>query len=378
VTKVIVGTNESSAWPHFGGSIWVRLQYMLGLERLGLEPYWVDRLTPPDPRKNPHGVEYLVDRFRRTADDFGFAGRWCIVFDGGRRHFGLTAEVLESVVRDAELLVNISGHLPKGSLLERIPRRAYVDVDPGFTQIWAHQVDMGFARHNAFFTTGQNVGGPDFPIDLQGITWQPMLPPVVLDAWPACSDSTCTRISTVADWRGSQDAIYDGEWYGGKREEFLGFLRVPLEADHDVELALVVGQADYEDLGVLLRHGWRVLDPCACAGDPHSYREFIQRSKAEFSVAKRGYVRTRSGWISDRTACYLASGKPAIVQSTGFAHALPTGQGLLAFETVQQAVDAVRGVGSDYTMHAAAARRIAEEHFDSQRVLGRLLERVGM
>jgi len=378
MTKVILGTNETSAWPHFGGSIWVRLQYMLGLERLGLEPYWVDRLGPPDVRRNPHSVDYLVDRFRQTADDFGFGTRWCIVFDGGRRHFGMDAGELEAVVGDAELLINISGHLPPGSPLERIPRRAYIDVDPGFTQIWAHQVDMGFARHNFFFTTGQNVDGPDFPIDLQGICWQPTLPPVALHAWPACSDDSCTRISTVADWRGSQDATYDGEWYGGKREEFLGFLRVPLEAERQFELALLVGQADYEDLGILLRHDWHVLDPYACAGDPHSYREFVQRSRAEFSVAKRGYVRTRSGWVSDRTACYLASGKPSIVQATGFAHRLPTGDGLLAFETVQEAVDAVRSVEAEYARHAAAARRIAEDHFDSRRVLESLLERVGL
>lgn len=376
--KVILGTNETSAWPHFGGSIWVRLQYMLGLERLGLEPYWVDRLAPPDPHKNPHGIDYLVDRFRRTADDFGFADRWCIVFDGGRQHMGMDERRLKALVDDAELLINISGHLPPGDPLERVPRRAYVDVDPGFTQIWAHQVDMGFARHNVFFTIGQNVDGDDFPVDLQGVPWQPTLPPVVLDAWPVCSDGGCARISTVADWRGSQDAVYDGEWYGGKREEFLGFLRVPLEAQRRFEIALLVGQEDYEDLGILLRHGWRVLDPYACAGDPHSYREFVQRSRAEFSVAKRGYVRTRSGWISDRTACYLASGKPAIVQATGFGHRLPTGEGLLTFETVQQAVDAVHAFEADYDRHAAAARRLAEDHLDSRLVLASMLERAGL
>jgi hypothetical protein len=378
MTTVVLATNETSAWPHFGGSIWVRLQYLLGLERLGVQPYWVDRLAAPDARKNPHGVDYLVDRFRRTAEEFGFGARWCIVFDGGRQHFGMAARELDSVVADADLLINISGHLPAGSPLERIPRRAYIDVDPGFTQIWAQQVDMGLARHNFFFTTGQNVGGRGFAIDLQGVPWQPTLPPVALEAWPPCTDGSCTRISTVADWRGSQDAIYKGEWYGGKREEFLGFLRVPLEAGREFELALLVGQEDYEDLGILLRHGWRVLDPYACAGDVHSYREFVQRSRAEFSVAKRGYVRSRSGWVSDRTACYLASGKPSIVQSTGFAPRLPTGDGLLAFDTVQEAVDAVRSVERDYEHHAAAARRIAEDHFDARIVLGSLLERVGL
>ncbi len=375
MTKVVLGTNETSAWPHFGGSIWVRLQYLLGLERLGVECYWVDRLAPPDPRRNPHSVEYLVERFRRTAEDFGFEDRYCIVYDGGARHFGIGADALSTLVAEAELLINVSGHLPPESPLMRIPRRAYLDVDPGFTQIWAHQTDMGLSRHNLFFTIGQNVGRPDFGIDTRGVSWQPTVPPVVLDLWPVRTDERWTRVGTVADWRGSQDAIWNGEWYGGKREEFLGYLRVPVETGREFEVALLVGQDDYEDLGILGRNGWRILDPYACAGDPHSYQEFIQRSRAEFSVAKRGYVRTNSGWLSDRTASYLASGKPALVQSTGFEHSLPTGEGLLTFRTVQEAVDGVRLIDDDYAAQAAAARRIAEERLDSRIVLTSLLER---
>jgi hypothetical protein len=200
----------------------------------------------------------------------------------------------------------------------------------------------------------------------------------VLEQWPARIDPTSERIGTVADWRGSQDAVYNGQWYSGKREEFLGFLRVPVEAGMQIELALLVGQEDYEDLGLLMRHGWRVRDPYSHAGDPQSYREFIQSSRAEFSVAKQGYVRTRSGWISDRTACYLASGKPAIVQSTGFEHRLPTGTGLLTFSTVGEAVEALQHVQEDYMRHARAARRLAEEHFDSDAVLTSLLRRAGL
>lgn len=377
MTRVILGTNETSAWPHFGGSIWVRLQYLLGLERLGVEAYWVDRLAPPRPERNPHGVDYLVDRFQRTAEDFCFEERYCIVYDS-ERYFGMSGRELDALVDDADLLINISGHLPSDSALLRVPRRAYVDVDPGFTQLWGHQTDMHFERHNLFFTLGQNVGQPGFGIDTGGILWQPTLPPVVLDLWPPATDERCTRIGTVADWRGSQDVVWNGEWYGGKREEFLGFLRVAVEADRQLELALLVGQDDYEDLGILARHGWRVLDPYACAGDPHSYREFVQRSRAEFSVAKRGYVRTRSGWLSDRTACYLASGKPALVQSTGFESELPTGRGLLTFRTVQEAVDGLGAIENEYLAHATAARRIAEENLDSRLVLGSLLERSGI
>lgn len=378
MTTVIVGTNETSAWPHFGGSLWVRLQYMLGLRRLGVDAYWVDRLAPPDPDKNPHSVDYLTDRFRRFAEDFGFEDRYCIVFDRGERHYGIDAGRLRELVERADLLLNVSGRLEPGDPLLGVRRRAFLDVDPGFTQMWAGETDMHLDRHHVFFTIGQNVGGPGFPVPTGDVEWQPTLPPVVLEQWPARIDPGSERIGTVADWRGSQEALYEGVWHSGKREEFLGFLRVPVEAGVRIELALLVGQEDYEDLGLLLRHGWRVLDPYSHAGDPQSYREFIQSSRAELSVAKQGYVRTRSGWISDRTACFLASGKPAIVQSTGFEHRLPTGTGLLTFSTVAEAVEALRQVQENYTHHAQAARRLAEEHFDSDAVLASLLSRAGL
>lgn len=378
MTTVIVGTNETSAWPHFGGSLWVRLQYLLGLRRLGVDAYWVDRLAPPDPAKNPHSVDYLAHRFRRFAEDFGFQDRYCIVYDRGERHYGMDERRLHEAIERADLLLNVAGRLEPGDPLLGVQRRAFLDVDPGFTQIWALQTDMHLERHHVFFTIGQNVAGPGFSVPTGDVEWQPTLPPVVLEQWPARIDPTSERIGTVADWRGSQDAVYEGEWYGGKREEFLGFLRVPVKAGVQIELALLVGQEDYEDLGLLMRHGWRVHEPYSHAGDPWSYRELIQSSRAEFSVAKQGYVRTRSGWISDRTACFLASGKPAIVQSTGFEQRLPTGTGLLAFSTVAEAIEALQRVQEDYMRHAHAARRLAEEHFDSDAVLTGLLRRAGL
>jgi hypothetical protein len=378
MTTVIVGTNETSAWPHFGGSLWVRLQYLLGLRRLGIDAYWVDRLAPPDPRRNPHSADYLAHRFRRFAEDFGFEDRYCIVYDGGERHFGMDERQLGETIERADLLLNVAGRLEPGDPLLGVRRRAFLDVDPGFTQMWALQTDMHLERHDVFFTIGQNVGGQGFTVPAGDVDWQPTLPPVVLEQWPARTDPARERIGTVADWRGSQETLFEGVWHSGKREEFLGFLRVPVESGIEIELALLVGQEDYEDLGLLLRHGWRVLDPYAHAGDPHSYRELIQSSRAEFSVAKQGYVRTRSGWISDRTACFLASGKPAIVQSTGFEHRLPTGTGLLAFSTIAEAIEALHQVRDDYERHAHAARRLAEEHFDSDVVLASLLDRAGL
>jgi hypothetical protein len=378
MSTVIVGTRDTSRWPEFAGSTWVRLQYLLGLRRLGVDSFWVDRLSPVDPLKHHHSLDYLVARFERTARDFGLAGRYCIVYNEGERYFGMTEVEFRHLVGQADLLLNISGHLPPDSPLLRVPRRAYVDVDPGFTQIWAHQADLGLERHNFFFTVGQNVGDPDFSIPLCGVDWVSILPPVILDQWPARIDPACQRFSTVADWRGSQYAVFEGEAYSGKRREFLRFLLLPRRTRQPMEPAVYVGFEDSEDLELLLGNKWTVHDPFLYAGDPHSYREFIQHSRAEFSVAKGGYVKSNSGWVSDRTACYLASGKPALVQATGLERRLPTGQGLLTFRTLEEAIAGVESINDDYLSHCRTARQIAEEHFDSDLVLGSLLQRVGL
>jgi hypothetical protein len=376
--KVVVASNGTSGVPEFAGSTWVRLQYMLGLERLGVECYWVDRLKEVDPLTHHHSLGYLTERFDRTARDFGFGDRYCIVYNEGESHFGMNEERLAKLADDADLLLNISGHLPDDSPLMRIRRRAYIDVDPGFTQIWGHERDMGFARHNFFFTVGQNVGTDRFRVPTEGIRWVPIFPPVALDAWPARIDERCTRISTVADWHASQNAIFGGENYGGKQMEFTRFLSVPDKADRQFEVALGIDQTEHEDQAMLLWHGWTILDPYFYAGDPESYREFIQFSRAEFSVAKGGYVKANSGWISDRTGCYLASGKPALVQSTGFESTLPTGKGLLTFSTVDEAIRGLETIEADYVGHCSAAREIAERHFNSDVVLGHILEEVGL
>jgi hypothetical protein len=196
--------------------------------------------------------------------------------------------------------------------------------------------------------------------------------------WPSRIDERCTRFSTIGDWRGSQEAIFKDEYYGGKRSEFIRFLQVPQTADERIELALLIGREDHEDLGLLQGHNWRVQNPYLFAGNPRSFREFVQFSRAEFSVAKQGYVKSKSGWVSDRTAFYLASGKPALVQSTGFEGRLPTGKGLLTFRTPEEAVAGIEAINGDYVAHCQAAREIAEQHFDSDTVLGFLLEKMGI
>ncbi len=386
---VVVATRGVSGLPQFAGNTWAFLQYVVGLGRLGVETYWVDHQPKLDPRlaaengrsrphADCHSVDYAHNRFHELAQRFGFDGRYCILYDGEATDLGMSAADFGELAGEADLLLNFAGPLPPSSPLLAIDRRAYLDLDPCFTQIWAQQLDLGLDSYQFFFTVGQNVGRPEFTISTLGIEWEAILPPVVLDLWPARIDPTCERLSTIGDWHGSQYAQFEGELYAGKREEFMRFLELPKRARRPIELALCMFQDDYDDLGLLLRNDWVVRDPFLYAGDLESYREFIQFSRAEVSVAKAGYVRSRSGWFSDRTACYLASGKPAVVQSTGLESRLPTRMGLLTFETVDEACAALDALDDAYLDHCEAARQLAETYFDARIVLGSILDRVGL
>ncbi|MBN2183505.1 MAG: hypothetical protein JW715_16465 [Sedimentisphaerales bacterium] len=377
MTKVVVGTRGTSGIPEFAGSTWVRLQYMLGLQRLGIESYWVDRLGEINPIKARRSIDYFVNRFNQMACRYGFEDRYCIIYNQGEKYFGLTGEKLRRLSREATLLLNVSGYLPDGSPLLQIPKRVFIDVDPGFTQIWKLSWDLDCQKHNFFLTIGQNVGNPEFTIPSHGIEWHHILPPVVLEQWPAMIDEACGSFTTIADWRASQAAKYENELYEAKRPEFLKILDLPRHTNQPLELALCVSLWDFKDIELLIQNGWHLENPYLRAGDPDSYRDYIRFSRAEFSVAKHGYVKSSSGWISDRTACYLSSGKPALVQSTGFEGKIPTGKGLLTFRTRDEAVAGIEEINRNYLAHCKAARQLAEQFFDSDIVLPKILEKVG-
>jgi hypothetical protein len=257
----------------------------------------------------------------------------------------------------------------------------YFDDDPGYTQFWQAAGVAGprLEGHDEYFTVGANIGTPGCAIPTGGLPWRRTPPPVVLQEWPVAGGGGRGRFTTVASWRGPYGPVaYGGRTYGLKVHEFRKFIGLPGRVRGTFEIALDIHPAERNDLDLLRRHGWRLEDPKKAAPDPWAYRSYVQASAAEFSAAQGVYVQTGSGWFSDRTACYLASGKPALVQDTGFSRNYPVGEGLVAFHTLEEAVAGAERITADYENHSRAARALAERHFDSDKVLGRLVEEVGL
>ncbi len=344
---------------------WLNLHYLAGLRARGVEPFWFDISGTAN-----------VEPFRAQCEKFGFGDNWAVLHDG-KQVFGMTDRQLAALCNDCDLLINLCGALKDDELLRRIKRRAYFDLDPGFTQIWAQQWDMDLSKHNLFFSVGLNVGQPGFPIPTRGIQWQTFLPPVALEYWPVQTGVPARPFTTIGQWRG-QEAVWQDEYYGPKREEFLKFVELPRKTSQAIELALLIHEAESEDITKLHENGWGLVNPHEAAGGLDGFRAYIQQSRAEFSVAKGGYVKSRSGWFSDRTVCYLAAGRPALVQDTGLNNFLPTGKGLVTFSTLEEAVRGIEAINFDYDSHCAAARQLAEEKFAAPVVLQSILERAGV
>jgi hypothetical protein len=371
--RVIVTSSWGAGYPEGGGMQWLNLHYVAGLRALGVEAFWLDILNPPKPCAT-RTVGEMVEGFRVQCERFELGEHWAVLCDG-EKVFGMTERLLTALCSDCDLLINLSGALKRDELLRRVKRRAYFDLDPGFTQIWAQQWDMDLSKHNLFFTIGLNVNSTEFiPPRPDGLDWQTFLPPIALEYWPMQTDTPVGPFTTIGQWRG-QEAVWQDEYYGPKREEFLKFVELPGKVAQPIELALLIHESETEDITTLRKGGWTLTNPYDVAGGLDGFRAYIQQSRAEFSVAKNGYVKLRSGWFSDRTVCYLASGRPALVQDTGFTKHLPTGRGLLAFATLEEAVRGIEAINADYASHCAAAHRLAEEKFAAPKVLQSILER---
>ena len=353
--------------PRSGGEAWVRLSWVRGLRALGHEVCFVEQIENAE----PVNVETFRTAVAALAPDCPVA-----LLGDERSEFGLSLEEVTEWARGADLLVNISGHLGIEAIVEGPRRRAYIDVDPGFTQIWAEQgAAARLGRHDTYFTVGENVGTPECSIPTAGIEWQPLPPPVTLGDWPVLPTPPEGRFTTVATWRSPLGTLaHEDVEFGGKHHQWRRLIDLPRRSPQRFEIALQIDPADEPDEIALEANGWRLADPAEVAGDPLAFRSYVQGSAAEFSVAHPVYVDTVSGWVSDRTVRYLASGRPALVQETGIGERYPVGEGLLTFRTPDEALAGTEAIAADYGTHARAARALAEEHFDSDSVLARFLE----
>jgi len=362
------------------------LHYLIGLRRLGYDPFYIEETTrwiydarlgaiSPDASANVAVAAGLFEAH-------GFAGRWAFrgAYDGGES-FGLRDSDVTRLYRDADALLNVTGAQEMGERQMTCRRRIYVESDPFASHVLAWNGDAGemakLAAHDTHFSFGENLGAADCPVPLNGFTWLPTRQPVAMDLWAPPRDrrprSTYTTITT---WRNNVDALtLEGETYHWqKHREFERFLALPEATRINLELATEV---DPETLDRLKGHGWGYHH---ATGREHTdrYRDYIWGSRAEFTVARDQYVRPKTGWFSDRSACYLAAGKPVVTQDTGFGESLPTGRGLFAFRTMDDILAAIDAIESDYSAHSRAAREIAAEYFACEKVVAHLMERAGL
>jgi hypothetical protein len=356
--------------PHQAGASWAVLQYATGLASLGHDVLLVEPVE-----RGALRCEVVASYFASLPLREGAAA----LIAPGEETLGRSYGEILSFARGSDLLLNISGMLRDERLLGAVPVRAFVDLDPGFNQVWhAEGVDMGLDLHTHFVTVGGLVGTDACAVPTCGREWIHMLPPVTLEDWPAAREAPRRdAFTSVGHWRSYGSMEHCGIHYGQRAHSLRELIDLPRRSDARFELALGIDAEERADLEALAGNRWSLLDPRRVAGTPASYREFVRSSKAELCVAKSGYVASRSGWFSDRSACYLASGRPVVAQDTGFGEVLPCGEGLLAFSTAAEAAEAVERVAADPARHAAAARALAEEHLDSRTVLGGLLEALG-
>jgi hypothetical protein len=350
--------------PRQAGASWAVLQYLLGLRRLGHRVVFVEPVG--DLSRSAPYLRELVDAFGLSA---------ALVDPDSGETVGLSRAQLLEAAEGADLLLNLAGTLTDEDILQRISVRAFVDLDPAFTQLWheAEGLDLGFDRHNRFVTIGQALGSDGCTLPTCGRTWITTPPPIVLEYWPVADTVAHDALTTVGHWRAYGSVDHRGIRYGQKAHSLRPLIDAPAKTGARFALALGIHPDETSDLDALHRHGWELIDPDQAAGTPHRYRDFVQRSWAEFGLAKEGYVASSCGWFSDRSLCYLASGRPVLAQETGFSRYVPTGDGLISFLTAEDLAAGVESLRGRYEHHRHAARAIAAELFDSDRVLSRLL-----
>jgi hypothetical protein len=371
------------------GVIWQHLHYIVGLQQLGHEVYYIEDSArlPYNPKtfEVNNYYSYAAKLLSRLADEFGFKSRWsfCARYLPEFPTAGFSLKRIRQLYKSADAILNVCGTQEFNDDLLASDRILYIESDPGVEQIKVDQKASAtinyLTRHHALFTFGENVGTKRFPVPTHGLKWHPTRQPIVLDFWKSRrAPAGGALLTSIANW--STSGLKDIEWRGenylwSKSREFLRFIRAPKIAGEPFELATDI--RDEKTRAKFLQNNWRLRLPHRMSVNYLSYRNYIRRSKGEFTVAKDQYVRLDSGWFSDRSACYLAAGRPVIMQETGFSD-LYHGDGLFAFRTLPGIREAVREINRDYSKHSRAAFHLACEVFDAQKVLAKLLERAAI
>ena len=377
-TLRVIVTGMIAQYP-LGGVTWDYLQYVLGLAKLGHDVYYVEDTGqwPYNPLEAGTGkdcvynVNYLADVMAR----FGLAKRWAYCFPWHNQWFGLSDTKRRAVFKSADVVINVSGTLQRPRDYRHISRLVYIDSDPIFTQVKLARGQEDFRKyidlHDVHFSFGECFSES---VPTTGHRWHPTRQPIVLFEWTPGRPHR-EVFTTVMNWTSYKPVTFQGRRYGQNDMEFKRFLDLPQRVAPTVlELAVNEGKTVRTPKDLLRHKDWQLVDPAKVCPDLESYRTYIESSKAEWSVAKHGYVAGQAGWFSCRSACYLAAGKPVVVQDTGFKTVLPVGEGIMTFTTIEEAVAAIREVEAHYERHARAARAIAEAYFDSDNVLTRLIE----
>jgi hypothetical protein len=369
------------------------LHYLVALRRLGYDPYYVEDsgrwVYNPWLHETTRDASHNVRVVAPILAAHGFGDRWAFrgrYADGPAEQYGLSAARLAALFREADAFLNVTA---SQEILEehlQVPRRIYVESDPFAAQVRLAQGDAftttQLARHDTHFSFGENIGAPDCTVPTAGLRWLPTRQPVVLDLWDgpqlaAPGPAPDAAYRTITTWGNSgNDVVHEGDtYYWTKDRAFEPYLDLPRRRAVPFEIAVSAKAAVHARLGA---HGWAHPSALHVSEDAARYRAFIQGARAEFTVARDQYVRPRTGWFSDRSACYLAAGRPVVTEDTGFGCALPTGRGLFAFRTMDDVLGAIDAIEGDYAGHCGAAREIAAECFDAERVVGSLMARAGL
>lgn len=361
-----------------GGHAWVFLNWALGLQANGAEVTFLERARRAT---DVDGLVRHVASFRELLSGLGLSARVALMGkDDELTGLAPAYEALDgglvplSVAQaDSDLLLNFR-YGTRQHVVSGFRRTALVDIDPGLLQLWIRSGHVRPAAHDVYFTIGETVGQSGGVVPDCGIQWEYTPPPVFLDAWPVTAVPSTAPLTTVTNWWGEYETI-DGRMINNeKRTEFLEYIELPSHASVPLELAIFSAEGRASDASVLESHGWRTRVASEVSATPASYRSYIQQSRGEFSCAKRSCMALQNAWISDRTLCYLASGKPAVVQNTGPSRFLPDHEGLLRFSSLDEAVSKLASMAEDYDHHATSARELVERHFDATRVIAGVLE----